>query len=80
MFELIVVANYRGTEISLLFNLPSLIPSRLGPYIDEVIEIHQCGFRGNRSTEIIYSEMPYCRKKVERNRPTPAGYRFQEIL
>jgi hypothetical protein len=27
-----------------------IIPSRLSPYIDEIIGDHQCGFRRNRST------------------------------
>jgi hypothetical protein len=30
--------------------IPNIIPSRLSPYIDEIIGNHQCGFRCNRST------------------------------
>jgi hypothetical protein len=45
-------SNYRG--ISLLSSsykiLSNILPSRLSPYIDEVIGDHQCGFRRNRST------------------------------
>jgi hypothetical protein len=44
--------NYRG--ISLLSTsykiLANILLSRLGPYIDEIIGDHQCGFRRNRST------------------------------
>jgi hypothetical protein len=35
--ELIVVAHYRGTVMFLLFNLPSLLFSRLDPYWYEII-------------------------------------------
>jgi hypothetical protein len=80
MTEFIVVSDYRGTGISLLFNLPSVISSKLAPYTHEIIENYQCGFRSSRSAEIIYSDLSYCRKKVERNRPASAGYRFQERL
>jgi sorting nexin-29 len=44
--------NYRG--ISLLSTsykmLSCILLSRLGPYIDEIIGAHQCGFRHNRAT------------------------------
>jgi hypothetical protein len=44
--------NYRG--ISLLSTsykmLSNILPSRLVPYIDEIIGDHQCGFQCNRST------------------------------
>jgi hypothetical protein len=44
--------NYHG--ISLLSTsykiLSNIFLSRLGPYIDEIIGDHQCGFRSNRST------------------------------
>jgi hypothetical protein len=44
--------NYRG--ISLLSTsykiLSNILLSRLGPYIDEIIGDHQCGFKRNRST------------------------------
>jgi hypothetical protein len=44
--------NYRG--ISLLSTsykiLSNILLSRLGPYIDQIIWGHQCGFRRNRST------------------------------
>jgi hypothetical protein len=51
--------NYRG--ISLLSTsykmLSNILLSRLSPYIDEIIEDHQCGFRRNRSTtdQILHS-------------------------
>jgi hypothetical protein len=44
--------NYRG--ISLLSTsykiLSTILVSRLSPYIDEIIDDHQCGFRCNKST------------------------------
>jgi hypothetical protein len=30
--------------------LPNFLLSRLSPYMDEIIDDHQCGFRSNRST------------------------------
>jgi hypothetical protein len=41
--------NYRGISLlSTSYKMLSNIPlSRLGPYIDEIIGDHQCGFRGN---------------------------------
>ena len=45
-------SNYRG--ISLLSTtydiLCNILPSRLIPYVEEIIGDHQCGFRRNRST------------------------------
>jgi hypothetical protein len=47
-----VCNNYHG--ISLLSTsykmLSNILLSRLGPYIDEIIWDHRCGFRRNRST------------------------------
>jgi hypothetical protein len=44
--------NYRG--ISLLSTsykiVSNILLSRLSPYIDEISEDHQCGFRRNRTT------------------------------
>jgi hypothetical protein len=44
--------NYRG--IALLSTsykiLSNILLSRLSPYVDEIIGVHQCGFRRNRST------------------------------
>jgi hypothetical protein len=44
--------NYHG--ISLLSTsykmLSNILVPRLGPYMDEIIGAHQCGFRRNRST------------------------------
>jgi hypothetical protein len=46
-------SNYRG--ISLLSTsykiLSNILPSRLIPYADEIIGLHQCGFLHNRSTD-----------------------------
>jgi hypothetical protein len=44
--------NYRGisllsTSYTILLNI---LLSRLSPYMDEIIEDHQCGFRRNRTT------------------------------
>jgi hypothetical protein len=44
--------NYRGrsllsTSYKILWNILLL---RIGPYIDEIIGDHQCGFQNNRST------------------------------
>jgi hypothetical protein len=58
--------NYRG--ISLLSTpykiLPNILLSRLVPYIDEIIGVHQCGFRRNRST----TDQIFCiRQILEKN-------------
>jgi hypothetical protein len=54
--------NYRG--ISLLSTsykiLSNILLSRLGPYIDEIIGDHQCGFRRNRST----TDQIFCIRQV----------------
>jgi hypothetical protein len=44
--------NYRGISLLSTSNkiLSNTLLSRLGPYIDEIIGDHQCGFRHNRST------------------------------
>jgi hypothetical protein len=44
--------NYRGISLlSVSYKiLSNILLSRLGPYIDEIIGDHQCGFRRNRST------------------------------
>jgi hypothetical protein len=44
--------NYRGRSLlSTAYNiLSNILLSTLGPYIDEIIVDHQCGFRRNRST------------------------------
>jgi hypothetical protein len=62
--------NYRG--ISLLSTsyeiLSNILLSSLGPYIDDIIGDHQCGFRRNRSLLIKFSASArYCRKKWEYN-------------
>jgi hypothetical protein len=63
--------NYRG--ISLLStsykSLSNILLSRLGPYIDEIIGDHQCGFRRNRSTtDQIFCIRQILEKKREYNR------------
>jgi hypothetical protein len=43
--------NYHGISLlSSSYKILANILSRLGPYIDEIIGDHQCGFRHNRST------------------------------
>jgi hypothetical protein len=43
--------NYCGISLlSTPYKILSNILSRLGPYIDEIIGDHQCGFRHSRST------------------------------
>jgi hypothetical protein len=65
--------NYRG--ISLLSTsykiLPNILLSRLGPYTDEIIGDHQCGFRLNRST----TDQIFCiRQTLEKNGSTMGQY------
>ena len=45
-------SNYRGISISLTSYkiLSNIILGRLTPYVEEIIEDHQCGFRCNRLT------------------------------
>jgi hypothetical protein len=45
-------SNYRGKSLlSTSYKiLSNILPSRLSPYISEIIGDHQCGFRSNRST------------------------------
>ena len=45
-------SNYRGILLLLTMYkiLSNILPSRLIPYTEEIIEYHQCGFRRNRST------------------------------
>jgi hypothetical protein len=38
------------TAINFIQNVSNILLSRLGPYIDEIIGDHQCGFWRNRST------------------------------
>jgi hypothetical protein len=46
----------------------NILVSRLGPYIDEIIGDHQCGFRHNRSTtDQIFSIHQILEKKWEYN-------------
>jgi hypothetical protein len=43
--------NYHGISLSSSYKvLSNILLSNLGPYIDEIIGDHQCGFRHNRST------------------------------
>jgi hypothetical protein len=65
--------NYRG--ISMLSTsytiLSNILLSRLVPYIDEIIEEHQCGFRRNRST----TDQIFCiRQILEKNGSTMRQY------
>jgi hypothetical protein len=50
--EIIDCDNYcRILLLSTSYNiLSNILLSRLRPYVDEIIEHHQCGFRRNRST------------------------------
>jgi len=61
--------NYRG--ISLLpttYKFSSILLSRLIPYAEEVIGVHQCGFRRNRSTtDHIFCIRQILEKKWEYN-------------
>jgi hypothetical protein len=62
--------NYRG--ISLLSTsytiLSNILPSKLSPYIDEIIGAHQCEFRRNRSTtDQIFCIRQILEKKWEYN-------------
>jgi hypothetical protein len=43
-------SNYHGVSLlsTLCKILTNILPSKLSPYIDEIIEDHQCGFRHNR--------------------------------
>jgi sorting nexin-29 len=44
-------SNYRGMSLLCTsYKMLSNILSMLRPYIDEIIGVHQCGFRRNRST------------------------------
>jgi hypothetical protein len=61
---------YRG--ISLLSTsykmLSNILHSKLGPYVDEIIRDHQCGFRRNRSTtDQIFCIRQILEKKREYN-------------
>jgi hypothetical protein len=38
------------TAFNIIQNLSNILLSRLIPYIDEIIGVHQCGFQRNRST------------------------------
>jgi hypothetical protein len=63
-------SNYRG--ISLLPTtykiLSKILLSRLTPYAEEIIGVHQCGFRRNRSTtDHIFSIRQILEKKWEYN-------------
>jgi hypothetical protein len=62
--------NYRG--ISLLSTsykiVSNILPSRLSPYVDEIIGDHQCGFQRNRSTtDKIFCIRQILEKKWEYN-------------
>jgi hypothetical protein len=64
-------SNYRG--ISLLSAsykiLSNILLSRLSPYVDEIIEDHQCGFRRNRwTTDQIFCIQQILEKKWEYNK------------
>jgi hypothetical protein len=49
--------------------LSNILLSRLGPYIDEIIGDHQCGFRRNRSTtDQIFCIRQILEKKWEYNK------------
>jgi hypothetical protein len=65
--------NYHG--ISLLSTsykmLSNILLSRLGPYIDEIIGEHQCGFRRNKSN----NDQIFCiRQILEKNGSTMRQY------
>jgi hypothetical protein len=44
--------------------LSYILPSRLVPYIDEIIGDHQCGFRRNRST----TDQIFCIRQILQNK------------
>jgi sorting nexin-29 len=53
--------NYRGISLSASCKiLSNILLSRLGPYIEEIIGDHQCGFRHNRST----SDQIFCIRQI----------------
>ena len=62
-------SNYRGTSLlpSTYKILSNILLSSLTPYVEEIIGDHQCGFRRNRSTTIIYSAFIKYLKKWEYN-------------
>jgi hypothetical protein len=74
-------SNYRG--ISLLLTsykiLSNIFPSRLSPYIDEIIGDHHYGFRRNRSTpDHSFAFNRYWRKNGSTMRQYSAIRRLQE--
>jgi hypothetical protein len=62
--------NYRGISLlSIVYKiLSNILLARLTPYVTEVIEDHQCGFRRNRSTiDQIFYIRQILEKKWEHN-------------
>jgi hypothetical protein len=62
--------NYRGiSRLSTSYTiLSNILPSKLGPYIDEIIGDHQCEFRRKRSTtDPIFCIRQILEKKWEYN-------------
>jgi hypothetical protein len=56
--------------------LSNIILSRLVPYIDEIIEDHQCGFRRNRSTtDQIFCIRQILEKKWEYNETSYSDFK-----
>jgi hypothetical protein len=62
MESIIVPVHKKGDRI-----LSNILLSRLVPYIDEIIEDHQCGFRRDRSTTEIFCIHQILEKKWEYN-------------
>jgi hypothetical protein len=61
-------SNYCGMSLLSAYKILSSILSRLSPYIDEIIEVHQYGFRCNRSTtDQIFCIRQILQKKWEYN-------------
>jgi hypothetical protein len=57
--------NYRGISfLSTAYNiLSNILLASLTPYVNEIIEDHQCGFRRNRST---MDQIFYIRQIIEK--------------
>jgi hypothetical protein len=71
-------SNYRGISLlSTSYNiLSNILPSRLSPYVDEIIGDHQCGFQHNRSTtDQIFCIRQILEKKWEYNETVHPSFR-----